>query len=111
MATKKNSLKIIKGPSTHVFIDAFKYAYDKDNAHTVRLTLAKRNGSRSEVRIMVTAIQHEDGSGGSFNYKGVALIPHPHKRSVTVTGYYDSKRSEGFMDFGEILLDELELMF
>ena len=82
---------ISKGPASSDFIDALKYAYDKNNPHTVKFTSDKNHVF--EVRI--TSITHEDGSGKKFNFRGYIVFPEKVSERMVIQGYYNASTQTG----------------
>ncbi len=121
--TKKTSdqamgFDIVNGPNKHVLFDACKYAYDK-SAHVKARFVVALAYTNSEIgrgayvpmeirNTKVYSIQHEDGSGESFNIEGwcEAKIPTVGCGEVVfkdyrVHGCYNTKTRKGFLYFEE----------
>ena len=88
-----NTYNIIGGPSKHVLVDAFKYAYDKNAKIDLEFKVEICNGSLLKLEdFTIVEISHEDGSGESFNLSGSCRH---FGRSVDFMAYYNSKHREG----------------
>lgn len=72
----KETFKIVSGPSKDRLVDAFKYAYDDTTSIPVSFVISLRQISENHFVEMcvddfrITSLQHEDGSGRSFNVSG-----------------------------------------
>lgn len=114
---KEKSYEIKKGPSKDALIDAFKYAYSKtDERPPIPLDFKIAIGytglpsdpktayiAAKIKNLRVTSIEHEDGSGESFNIAGycdadlgVNQTRYQHYR---FTAYYNTKNRTGRMCF------------
>lgn len=110
------TFEIIGGPSIERLFDSLRYAYDPDGQIYVDFVVVKErlpiedpdggpplNGIRplkmSHVRIV--ALEHEDGSGCSFNLKGYARGVNGMFTSMIspFTAYYNSKTRKGTITF------------
>jgi hypothetical protein len=60
--TTSKNIYITDGPSASALIDAFKYAFDKENGQSARFTA---NGHSLYVQVL--SLEHESGSGQTFN--------------------------------------------
>lgn len=78
MSISKN-FDIVDGPNRELLVDAFKYAYDENIRMPLRfsIVLSQHRNENSNVYISaktkawrITSLQHEDGSGQSFNIEG-----------------------------------------
>lgn len=113
---RKRHYEIEGGPNKDMLFDACKYAYDKhakipiDFAVALAYTRPKSDPGCIYIRmkianIVISGIEHEDGSGESFNLRGycsadletisgnATLIPYEFE------AYYDSKRRKGHITF------------
>ena len=115
MGTKTVKFKILNGPNRQDFVNAFSYAYDDEiGKNLCRLRIeSEENGTRIQVNVQlceikyvatadckdkmsITEIQHEDGSGHSFNYKGwyyASIFDTP----VPCEGYYNADTRTGWL--------------
>ena len=72
--------QIVNGPSKDRLIDAFKYAYDKKSEIPLDFHVVLRQESERSFVLMKTeefrilSLQHEDGSGVSFNIVGYVYM-------------------------------------
>ena len=106
--TKDHLLNIVNGPNRNELVDAFLYAYDGEtgkklctftledgdqkkqtSARIVRLT-----HTQHEASAQITEIEHEDGSGYSFNFSCYYTIG---KISVHGVGYYNARTRKGWL--------------
>ena len=99
---------IISGPSADRLIDAFKYAYGENHVRAkFTITGKGANELKTENDIMdcslrIQSLEHEDGSGHSFNMKGAiedasagnTKIPF---HNLKFTGYYNAKLRIGHL--------------
>ena len=80
-----NYYEIVSGPSKSALFDACMYAYSKDAKIAVNFAIpqAYSNDSNDATKlylpmritdIAITGIQHEDGSGESFNLEGCCKV-------------------------------------
>lgn len=118
MATEKSRMyEIVDGPSKDTLFDSCKYACSKSGSRvTVDFRVAigytkPANDPRCEnipmaiKNIRIMGIEHEDGSGESFNLKGYCdanLESYKGTNDVDYEayhfkGYYNSKKRRGFM--------------
>lgn len=98
--------RILNGPNKDRLIDAFKYAYDKPFGCLLPLEFDVEfdvdTTKTQACQFHVISIEHEDGSGHSFNIKGSCLIP---KLAATdlhrtfYTGYYNASTRKGWVKF------------
>ncbi len=114
----KNMWKIVNGPNRDRLFDAVKYAYDEDVK--VPLNFQVVYGTTMSVThpgcaniylrlkdVKVISIQHECGSGYSFNIEGYLKtrldnpceILETEMNDYKFTAYYDADVREGFMSF------------
>lgn len=107
MYTKgRKSYRILNGPNTDRLVDAFKYAYDKPFGCLLPLEFeVEFDVDTTKTQICpfhVTSIEHEDGSGHSFNIKGSCLIPSLAETDLyktVYTGYYNASTRKGWVKF------------
>ena len=110
-----NCYSIINGPSKSVLFDSCQYAYSKDVKVHINFAISQGCSSHSNdaiklylpmqiTDIVITGIQHEDGSGESFNLEGYCKVDIDyHIRNDGVcryqyrrfTAYYNSKSRKG----------------
>ena len=110
-----NCYSIINGPSKSVLFDSCQYAYSKDVKVHINFAIPQGYSSHSNdaiklylpmqiTDIVITGIQHEDGSGESFNLEGYCKVDIDyHIRNDGVcryqyrrfTAYYNSKSRKG----------------
>lgn len=95
---------ITNGPSIHRLIDAFKYAYDRENPHKATFSmLEEETGKKNEPvtrKVTITTLEHEDGSGNSFLFKGyMGILPYESRFSTVykVSGWYNTKTNKGYI--------------
>ena len=114
MNTKELSFEVMDGPSKDRLIDAFKYAYDKEARVPVEFSVArgytapKDNPGCAYVVLdakdfRILSLQHEDGSGHSFNIEGycTANVDGRAKRFCWFKMYYETKNRKGVITFKE----------
>ena len=110
-----NYYEIVSGPSKSALFDACMYAYSKDAKIAVNFAIpqAYSNDTNDATRmylpmqitdVVITGIQHEDGSGESFNLEGYCKVDIDyHIRNDGVcryqyrrfTAYYNAKSRKG----------------
>lgn len=110
-----NCFSIINGPSKSVLFDSCQYAYSKDVKVHINFAIPQGYSNHSNdatklylpmqiTDIVITGIQHEDGSGESFNLEGYCKVDIDyHIRNDGVcryqyrrfTAYYNSKSRKG----------------
>ena len=107
------SYEIINGPGAAKLIDAFKYAYDESArvnlqfAIPVGHTMPTGHPGDAYVcadikNIVLTAIQHEDGPGRSFNLYGLCDIKEPwgtEFEAYQFKAYYNARTRNGTIMF------------
>ena len=113
MNTRKDLYDIIGGPNRDLLFDACKYAYDKSVSVLVEFSVVvgytkpKDDPGRANIMmrmadVKVVGIQHEDGSGDSFNIVGYC------RADVDILGkmypyrfeaYYNVKTRSGSIGF------------
>ena len=106
---------IIDGPSKSALFDACMYVYNKDAKIAVNFTISQgySNDTNDATRlylplpvtdIKITGIEHEDGSGESFNLKGYCNVDKDYLlrrdniyryRYSRFSAYYDAKNRKG----------------
>lgn len=106
----KLHFNIINGPSSSRLIDALEYAYNKENPHQVIFSMKEHDESQPEKdgileqrKVTVTAIEHEDGSGNSFLFKGhMGILPLPYTGRFStlykISGWYNAKTHKGYIN-------------
>lgn len=109
---------IVNGPNRDRLIDAFKYAYDDDKvsvnfAVSISYNAVEEDGKRvcfpthlAQIeRMIINTIQHEDGSGESFNLSGrcTACLERygGAKHYYKFEAYYNAKTRTGTIKFEE----------
>lgn len=110
-----NCFSIINGPSKSVLFDSCQYAYSKDVKVYINFAIPQGYSNHSNdatklylpmqiTDLVITGIQHEDGSGESFNLEGHCKVDIDyHIRNDGVcryqyrrfTAYYNSKSRKG----------------
>ena len=120
MNTNNNTFDILKGPNKDILFDACKYAYNKLADITVKFTVAAGYTAPPEdprrayipmsvTDIVICGIEHEDGSGESFNLHGYCNANlDPSSRSGNMiykpyrfVAYYNVKRRKGHITFSK----------
>ena len=117
MNTKERLLTIENGPNREALVDAFKYVYDKNSTVNVEFKVAiGYTGNPSDpttayipmhIRdIRIVEIEHEDGSGYSFNLEGYCQADlytlsasFVHYRPYAFKAYYNAKTRRGHISF------------
>ena len=116
MSTKRNnSFEIFSGPSRDRLVDAFKYAYGGGDAYVtvkfgvaVGYTMPPGHPGCAYVpmaieNIVIAGIEHEDGSGQSFNLHGycTAALDTIGKNldNYYFRAYYNAKTRSGTISF------------
>lgn len=109
---KRRQFEIIDGPNKDALFDACKYAYNSDSTIAIDFTVAigytmpKSHPDCACVPMSITdvrivGIEHEDGSGESFNLEGYCKAdPDSSGRinptaSYKFTAYYDARKRRG----------------
>lgn len=102
---------IVDGPSKSTLFDACQYAYNKGTKISVMFEIVQGYSEDSNddpklklplflpiADILVTGIQHEDGSGESFNLEGYccADIDYYEKKCYTNTYFYENYRFSAY---------------
>ena len=99
--------RIVAGPNKDLLFDACKYAYSRHGKIEVNFDVASEylaNGAYRMLRVTdfwITGIEHEDGSGESFNLHGYckAIPIHPDGSSCRFEAYYNSRTRDGHITF------------
>lgn len=116
MSTKMESklFEIVAGPSKDLLFDACKYAYSRQNHLTVGFKVAigytrPKNDPGAGIipmtisDMVITSIQHEDGSGESFNIEGFCranlLSITETLKSYNFNAYYETRTRRGTISF------------
>ncbi len=83
-------IKIIDGPNRDYLWDAVKYCEDENVSMPVKFTCVYETDAtrQYEMELAVRGLEHEDGSGHSFNFTGVW-------NGIPVEGWYHAKFREG----------------
>ena len=120
ISTTKRSYDIIAGPNKDALFDACKYAYNKsakisiDFAVVLGYTTPTDNPGcayipMSLTDIKISGIEHEDGSGESFNLRGYCKADpcfrredNMHYKSYEFRAYYNSKSRKGRINLIEL---------
>ena len=101
---KPNRYEIVAGPNKDVLFDACKYAYSK-HAHVAVVFVVATGYTRMQISdIVICGIEHEDGSGESFNLHGYckANMGSPGTtNAVRFESYYSTKTRKGLITFIE----------
>lgn len=97
-APASQSGPITGGPSREELFDSLRL-YRPGSPYTVIFTVEKS----TKYRIVITALEREDGSGQSWNFKGFVEYRHPmDQRPKNVRGSYNSRtRRQGTIEFVE----------
>lgn len=119
MNTKKNEIKkryyeIISGPSKDALFDACKYAYSKATKFAINFgvaggyTMPRNHPECAYVPmemhdVLIFGIEHEDGSGDSFNIHGLCKAVlygvSTEVKSYKFKAYYNTKTRSGIIVF------------
>ena len=82
------------GPSRDTLLDAFKYAYSEEVEIPIKFTIVLGHDPEGRIIIpartkkwRITKLQHEDGSGQSFNIEGYCKANLRITRSERITVY------------------------
>lgn len=110
MNTIDKGYDIINGPGRDALFDAFKYAYDKTSVISVNFVVAisnikTRSGESFKIKtkgFKISSLEHEDGSGYSFNLQGYCeadtrLGSQVHYEQYNFKAYYNAKTRKGFI--------------
>jgi hypothetical protein len=109
----KRSFGIKNGPSRDLLIDSLKYAYDKGKVLPVDFSIAVGYTTPLDdpgcafvamkiESLTITSLEHEDGSGYSFNLAGycrATLSPWGEVKPYKFKAYYNAKVREGRIEF------------
>lgn len=111
----ERSYEIMNGPSRDTLFDACKYAYAENAKVTIDFvvaaghTMPKGHPGRAYIPmkltdILIASIEHEDGSGDSFNLRGYCRADLRISGSTTYSnyhfrGYYNTKNRTGTISF------------
>ncbi len=110
------SYDIVAGPNKDLLFDACKYAYDKSCKIDVQFSVASGYTTTPDndpkcayvlmdiSDIMIAGIDHEDGSGDSFNIHGYCRISHKPTAGFLLlpskfVAYYNVKSRKGKITF------------
>lgn len=117
--TKERYYDIVAGPNKDALFDACKYAYSKtakltvDFAVAIGYTMPENDPSCAYIAMAITniricGIEHEDGSGESFNLHGYCKADlnslggdNVTYKSYRFKAYYNAKNREGYITFIE----------
>ena len=114
MNTNGKSFEIINGPSRDTLFDAVKYAFDKSAIIPIQFDVTSNraivesgqdyNSSTRAKDLEIVYIEHEDGSGHSFNIYGRCSIDAKFNSGYRVIyerykfrAYYNAKTRKGFI--------------
>ena len=86
--------EIISGPSRDKLFDALKYAYDKDAKFRIEFGFRSPAPHSVPTITRLTSIEHEDGSGCSFNLEGYCTLNGVSRR---FHAYYNTRRRGGYL--------------
>lgn len=90
---------IVKGPSKWDLLTAFGNAYGDINAgqmvefHYFEDGRLPASRMKIHLRVKINGLEHESGSGDSWNFKGIAEMPNG--RQEHIAGYYSSNVRNG----------------
>ena len=116
MNTKEQNFDIMGGPSKDTLFDACKYAYSKTTKMIIEFDVASGYTQPPESKncayvkmqmadIKIAGIEHEDGSGDSFNLRGYCRANiNPFGEVVSgrpyeFRAYYNTKTRKGHISF------------
>lgn len=113
--TKERYYEIVNGPNRDTLFDACKYAYSRTVKFAIDFsiadgyTMSQNNPARLYIPIdmhdvIVQGIEHEDGSGESFNIYGLCkavLHKGDGTKEYQFNTYYNTKRRTGTIRFFE----------
>lgn len=97
--------KIVAGPNKDMLFDACKYAYSKSAKIKIEFALMDEHDAPIVMSdTMITGIEHEDGSGDSFNIFGYCkLNSEPLSAFIFAyyrfTAYYNVRTRKGTISF------------
>jgi len=100
---KRNTkYRIIDGPSRDMLFDAVKYAYDRGINILIEFEIEEWDEQEQEwgykgrfVPTVINSIEHECGSGSSFNIEGHSM------NEGHFEAYYSSRSRQGHVVFGK----------
>ena len=113
MNTERKLFEITAGPCKDMMFDACKYAYSKtaqipiDFTVIVGYTRPKDTPGAASIPIKIgdikiASIQHEDGSGESFNLEGFCKASiNDDYRAYSFEAYYDTRSRKGVISFND----------
>ena len=117
MNTNGKNYDIVSGPSRDMLFDAFKYAYDKTAIVQVQFDIAigysNTNSGMGYYKMKskdfkIVSIEHEDGSGYSFNLRGYCSADTRFRARDAVEyatykfkAYYNAKTRKGYITLTE----------
>jgi hypothetical protein len=117
--SKPKSFEIVAGPSRDMLFDACKYAYSKhahvavDFAVATGYTMPRANPGCACIQMQISdvkicGIEHEDGSGESFNLHGYCKAnlgsfgtTKAVRKPYRFKAYYNARTRKGFITFIE----------
>ncbi len=114
---KELKLDIKRGCSKMDLVTAFAYAYDKHNVCFARFSVVpthpddevqkvlfsclQADCKKNQLVIRITGLEHDDGSGESFTFKGYTPT-----MGASVKGYYSAKSRAGWIHAAITLADD-----
>ena len=112
---KERSFEIVSGPNKDTLFDACKYAYSKNSKIAVEFGVALGYTMPRDhpgcayfpmnMRgVVISSIEHEDGSGESFNLQGycrASLDINQNLKAYRFEAYYNTKKRSGTICFSE----------
>jgi hypothetical protein len=101
MTSNDKLFNIVAGPGKWDLLTAFGNAYGDINAgQTVELQYFTDNSRmKIHLRVKINGLEHESGSGDSWNFKGIAEMPNG--RQEHIKGYYSSHGRNGHFKIGQ----------
>lgn len=105
MDTKKNKVySITAGPNKDSLFDACKYAFENGVKLPIKFTATIDNNINTSIAARIIMIEHEDGSGESFNLRGHCKADLRDfglgiTESCNFKAYYNSKHRNGWIKF------------
>ena len=104
---KSRSYDIVGGPNRDLLFDACKYAHSRGVDIPVVFSIINSSVLTSIMNIRINGIEHEDGSGESFNLHGYCESDVNHRGGIPVfksygfKAWYNSKSRKGYITLTE----------